>query len=197
MKLLAKQREGKKVRFVYDSAKTPLQRLLLSGVLSAEMQQELTEVAQALDPIRLLHQLEQLQQAVFRCAVGCAPVISPIPSTPLRVFSVQECTAGSILARDELPIWKQGSTDCTESKSGENGSWVGAIPTKTLLQESGSRSSPGWWPILNGAAATFSGNCSAALPDAISPCKSAHSNGGCEKYESPSCILERSSGKRK
>src|SRR5438445_10402278 len=73
MKLLAKQREGKKVRFVYDPAKTPLQRLLLSGVLSAEMQQELTEVAQALDPIRLLHQLEQLQQTVFRCAVGCAP----------------------------------------------------------------------------------------------------------------------------
>ncbi|MFL5652991.1 MAG: hypothetical protein ACJ8CB_02260 [Ktedonobacteraceae bacterium] len=33
MKLQSKQREGKKVRCVYDSAKTPLQRLLLSGVL--------------------------------------------------------------------------------------------------------------------------------------------------------------------
>lgn len=108
MKLLAKQREGKKVRFVYDPAKTPLQRLLLSGVLSAEMQQELTEVAQALDPIRLLHQLEQLQQAVFRCAVGCAPVISPIPSTPIRVFSVQECTAGSILAQGRTPDLEAG-----------------------------------------------------------------------------------------
>src|SRR2546429_2695753 len=69
MQLLSKQRQGKKVRYVYDSAKTPLQRLLLSGVLSAEMQQELLEVAHALDPIRLLHKLEQLQQAVFRCAV--------------------------------------------------------------------------------------------------------------------------------
>src|SRR5256884_25033 len=108
MKLLAKQREGKKVRFVYDPAKTPLQRLLLSGVLSAEMQQELTEVAQALDPIPLLHQLEQLQQAVFRCAVGCAPVISPIPSTPIRVFSVQECTAGSILAEGRTPDLEAG-----------------------------------------------------------------------------------------
>src|SRR5258707_11082547 len=76
MKLLSKQREGKKVRYVYDPAKTPLQRLLLSGVLPAEMQQELLEVAHALDPIRLLHQLEQLQQAVFRCAVGCPPFIS-------------------------------------------------------------------------------------------------------------------------
>src|SRR5438876_4885053 len=60
MKLLSKQREGKKVRYVYDSAKTPLQRLLQSGVLPAEMQQELLEVAHALYPIRLFEQLEQL-----------------------------------------------------------------------------------------------------------------------------------------
>ncbi len=60
MKLLAKQRDGKKVRCVYDAAKTPLQRLLLSGILPPQKQQELTEVAQALDPISLLHQLEQL-----------------------------------------------------------------------------------------------------------------------------------------
>jgi hypothetical protein len=98
MKLLSKQREGKKVRCVYDPAKTPLQRLLLSGILPAEMQQELTEVAQALDPVRLLHQLEQLQQAVFRCAVGCAPAISPLPSAPVRVFSLQDCTAGTLPA---------------------------------------------------------------------------------------------------
>jgi hypothetical protein len=53
MKLLSKQREGKKVRYVYDPAKTPLQRLLLSGALPAQKQQEQFEVAQALDPIRL------------------------------------------------------------------------------------------------------------------------------------------------
>src|SRR3989440_8110172 len=96
MKLLSKQRQGKKVRYVYDSAKTPLQRLLLSGVLSAEMQQELLEVAHALDPIRLLHQLEQLQQAVFRCAVGCSPFLSSPLSDPLHVFSVEQCTAGKL-----------------------------------------------------------------------------------------------------
>src|SRR5438105_10243069 len=72
MKLLSKQREGKKMRSVYDPAKTPLQRLLQSGVLPAQKQQELTEVAEILDPIGLLNQLEQLQQAVFRCAVGCS-----------------------------------------------------------------------------------------------------------------------------
>ncbi len=36
MKLLTKQRDGKKVRYVYDPAKTPLQRLFLSGVLPAQ-----------------------------------------------------------------------------------------------------------------------------------------------------------------
>src|SRR5229473_7503757 len=64
MKLQAKQRDGKKVRYVYDPAKIPLQRLLLLGVLSTQKQQELSEVAQALDTIRLFQQLEQLQQAV-------------------------------------------------------------------------------------------------------------------------------------
>lgn len=91
MKLLSKQRDGKKVRYVYDPAKIPLQRLLLSGVLSARKQQELTEVVQALDPILLLQQLEQLQQAVFRCAVSCSPVISPLPSATIHVFSVDDC----------------------------------------------------------------------------------------------------------
>ncbi|MGZ3610295.1 MAG: hypothetical protein ACXVBU_09545, partial [Ktedonobacteraceae bacterium] len=96
MKLLSKQRDGKKVRYVYDLAKTPLQRLLLSGVLPVEMRQELTEVARTLDPIRLFQQLEQLQQAIFRCAVGCSPCISSLPSAPLRVFSVARCMTGTL-----------------------------------------------------------------------------------------------------
>ena len=96
MKLLSKQRDGKRVRYVYDPAKSPLQRLILSGTLSAQKGQELTEVAQTLDPIRLLHQLFQLQQAVFRCAVSCSPVISPLPSANTRVFSVDDCTMGKL-----------------------------------------------------------------------------------------------------
>src|SRR5438874_4485985 len=103
MKLLSKQREGKKVRYVYDSAKTPLQRLFQSGVLPVEMQQELLEVAQALDPIRLFEQLEQLQQAVFRCAVGCSPFLSSLPSTPLRVFSVGRCMTGTLPSPGSVP----------------------------------------------------------------------------------------------
>jgi hypothetical protein len=78
MKLLSKQREGKKVRYVYDPARTPLQRLLLSNTLPAEMQQELLNVAHALDPIHLIQEVEQLQQAIFRCAVGCSPFIASL-----------------------------------------------------------------------------------------------------------------------
>jgi len=108
MKLLSKQREGKKVRYVYDSAKTPLQRLLLSGVLPAQKQQELNEVAQALDPIGLFQQLVQLQQAVFRCAAGCAPFVSSPHSEPLRVFSVELCTAGKQPEERSTPALKTG-----------------------------------------------------------------------------------------
>jgi hypothetical protein len=100
MKLLAKQQDGKKVRCVYDAAKTPLQRLLLSGVLPVHKQQELTKVAQALDPIRLFEQLEQLQQAVFRCAVGCSPFLSSLASTPMRVFSVERCMMGKLCVEE-------------------------------------------------------------------------------------------------
>src|SRR3989454_2856748 len=103
MKLQAKLREGKKVRYVYDSAKTPLQRLLLSGVLPVEMRQELAEVARALDPIRLFEQLEQLQQAIFRCAVNCSPFLSSLPSTPIRVFSVDDCTVGTLPQEKNIP----------------------------------------------------------------------------------------------
>ena len=103
MKLLSKQRDGEKVRCVYDPAKTSLQHLLLSGVLPAQKQQELIEVAHALDPIRLFQRLEQLQQAVFRCAVSYSPVVSNTPSAPIRVFSVEDCTAGTLPAEGSVP----------------------------------------------------------------------------------------------
>jgi hypothetical protein len=94
MKLLAKQRDGKKVRYVYDAAKSPIQRLLLSGILPPQKQQELLAVAQALDPLRLFQQLGQLQKDVFRCAASCSPVLTSISSLSIRVFSVDDCTEG-------------------------------------------------------------------------------------------------------
>src|SRR5258708_16709524 len=95
--LLSKQRNGKKVRYVYDPAKTPLQRLLLSGGLSAQKQQELLEVAHALDPIRLFQQIELLQKAVFRCAISCPPFVSSLPPALIRYFSLQRSITRNLL----------------------------------------------------------------------------------------------------
>jgi hypothetical protein len=110
MKLLSKQRDGKKVPCVYDPAKTPLQRLLLSDILPTQKQQELAQVAQALDPIRLFQQLEQLQQADFRCAISCAPFVSNTPAAPIRVFSVERCAMGALsvegMARDPAAAFR-------------------------------------------------------------------------------------------
>src|SRR5260370_6080617 len=42
--------------------------------------------------------------------------------------------------RGASPVRQQGSTRCTESRSGEIASWAGDTPTMTPLKESGSRS---------------------------------------------------------
>jgi site-specific recombinase XerD len=86
MKLVAKQVEGRKIHRVYDAARTPLQRLLLSGVLPASKQEELGTVAKGLDPIRLFQQVEQLQQAVFHCERNVGQS-TPMPS--LRTFALE------------------------------------------------------------------------------------------------------------
>ena len=198
MKLQSKQGEGKKVRCVYDPAKTPLQCLLLSGVLPAQKQQELIAAAHALDPIRLFEQLEQLQQAVFRCVVGVSPFVPNTPSAPIRVFSIERCAAG-------MPQASSGSVPDPPAVF------------HTLYQEQERRKRVlGWrrthkdpfegeweqimfWltPTLNGAVAASSGRCSAAPPDAISRCKSAPSSAGCARSESTCWEPLRSSGKKK
>jgi hypothetical protein len=68
--------------------------VLLAGILPTQKQHELLEEAQALDPIRLFQQLEQLQKAVFRCAVSCSPFVSNTPTAPIRLFSVARWRAG-------------------------------------------------------------------------------------------------------
>ena len=100
MKLQTKQREGSKVRRRYDQAQTPLERLLASSVLPAEKRQELERVAQALDPLRLLEQLEHLQKALWRHAVTPgASGEAPEANATLR-FAVQQCA--------ELPLPEEG-----------------------------------------------------------------------------------------
>lgn len=69
VKLRIKHREGSKVQRTYDSAQTPYQRLLGSRVLSEEVGEHLARVYSALDPVRLLEQVQVLQDALWRQAV--------------------------------------------------------------------------------------------------------------------------------
>jgi hypothetical protein len=75
--LQVKAHDDDYVHRIYDSAKTPLQRLLLSGVLSDEEQQALREAIQTLDPLRLLDHLEGLQHALC-CGVERTVVLQKI-----------------------------------------------------------------------------------------------------------------------
>ncbi len=59
LKLVGKSRQGAKVHKTYDTAKTPYQRLLQSGVLSEAKKGELASIYTALNPVVLLKQIRQ------------------------------------------------------------------------------------------------------------------------------------------
>ena len=60
LKLVTKSRHGAKVYKVYDTAHTPYQRLLRSGVLTEDKRRELADVFGALNPMTLLKEIRQL-----------------------------------------------------------------------------------------------------------------------------------------
>ena len=59
MKLVSKTRHGAKVHKVYDTARTPYQRLLEAGVLTEAEQQELAAIYRHLNPVSVLRQINQ------------------------------------------------------------------------------------------------------------------------------------------
>lgn len=111
MKLQSKHIEGEHEHRIYDEAKTPWQRVVLSGVLSDEIQQKWRESVEALDPLRLVQHVETLQRAVWRCAEGG-------PGTMLVRFSLSACVSPSAhfspgILSDQLA---QGSPDLAETR---------------------------------------------------------------------------------
>ena len=92
MKLKAKRREGSSVRRSYDQARTPYQRVLAAQTVDAETGRRLEAIARALDPVRLLHQIDTLQDALWRHAiVGIAPTKpTPIAAPPV-CFAPNAC----------------------------------------------------------------------------------------------------------
>src|SRR5260370_24407196 len=98
MKLHTKKREGSKVRRTYDQAQPPMQRLLASDAVPSNKQQELLRVTQALDPLRLLRQLEQLQKALFQHAVKPGAISPSLEGSSTLQFSVKLVTSEQVPA---------------------------------------------------------------------------------------------------
>jgi hypothetical protein len=68
MKLLSKTRHGARVHKVYEKAQTPYQRILKLGVLSEAKQAELATTYSGLNPVRLLKQINNNLEQLWRMA---------------------------------------------------------------------------------------------------------------------------------
>lgn len=65
MKLKQKTREGGKVHRQYDQAQTPYQRVQSSGVLKPKQHKQLESRYQALNPVALWRQIQQMRERLF------------------------------------------------------------------------------------------------------------------------------------
>ena len=72
MKLMAKVREGGKIHRRYDEPKTPYQRLLESGQLSARAEKRLREQYEELSVVELRRKIDQLREQLFDLVEGKA-----------------------------------------------------------------------------------------------------------------------------
>jgi len=68
MKLLDKTRHGAKVHKVYDTAQTPYQRLLKSGIVDVARQAELLATYNGLNPVRLRNQINGNLESLWKLA---------------------------------------------------------------------------------------------------------------------------------
>ncbi len=68
MKLVAKTRHGARVHKVYDTARTPYQRLLKDGILAEAKQQELAATYHSLNPVLLLKQINDNLEYLWNLA---------------------------------------------------------------------------------------------------------------------------------
>ncbi|MDO8615475.1 MAG: transposase, partial [Dehalococcoidia bacterium] len=66
-KLVGKERSGARVHKVYDTPRTPYQRLVDSGVLSEAAQARMEEQFLAINPAELQRRIEMALRAVWAC----------------------------------------------------------------------------------------------------------------------------------
>lgn len=68
MQLTDKQRVGAKVKKHYDKAQTPYQRLLKSGILTEEQEQQLKIQYESLNPVELWRQIGKAKERLWKAA---------------------------------------------------------------------------------------------------------------------------------
>jgi len=99
LKLRLKRRSGAHVQRTYDPARTPFQQVRATDVLPPDRRGQLDTIYAALDPVRLLRQIETLQDALWRHAVfgrSSSPATSTLPSPVMAVpFDVRACSLAS------------------------------------------------------------------------------------------------------
>ena len=68
MQLQEKRRRGALVRKVYDTARTPYQRLLACGLLGEEQRERLAEQYSRSNPAGLLREIKKVQERLWQLA---------------------------------------------------------------------------------------------------------------------------------
>ena len=94
MKLEQKSRDGATVHRIYDTAQTPVRRLLDKEVLASEKNNRLMEIFTSLDPILLLEQIKRIQDALWQYAVQ--DITEADTSKDPVNFDVKMCTPGAM-----------------------------------------------------------------------------------------------------
>jgi hypothetical protein len=82
LKLKEKRQTGKAVQRIYLPAQTPFERLCAASVLREDVRVRMDAIFAALDPVRLLDQIGQLQAALWSQAIvgdGATPLSQPLP----------------------------------------------------------------------------------------------------------------------
>ena len=85
LKLVRKTRHGARVHKVYDTAQTPYQRLLKSGILTENKKRELAHIYDALNPMTLLKQIRTAVEYLWTLAEDYPLTLKqPCSNTPSR-----------------------------------------------------------------------------------------------------------------
>jgi hypothetical protein len=112
LKLRTKRRTGAHVYRTYDPARTPFQQVRATDVLPPDRRVQLDAIYAALDPVRLLRQIEMLQDALWRHAVfgrSSSPVSGTPPSpSPAVPFDARACGLAGAPAAETVVAMPRG-----------------------------------------------------------------------------------------